>query len=106
MLCQRRDDHRVPRAESLLAAVHDQPERALEHFVALLLSRVQVIARREPARDELELVLEQLAAGLRTRPQEREPVAARGVLEHLACAGHAATLRRPESNRQAHRSTT
>src|SRR5207245_1542631 len=104
MLRIRWDDHHVARTELLLATCDDEPECALEHLVALLLSRVQVIARREATRDELELVLEHFAARLRARPQKGEPVAPRGVLEHLACAGHAATLRRPESNRQGDRS--
>ena len=78
-----------PEPSRALVAVDDDPERALEHLVALLLARVQVVAHREPARHELELVLEHVAAGLGGRAEEDEPLARRRVLEHVACTRHA-----------------
>src|SRR5207302_4202012 len=63
----------VAGAEAALLAGDDDPERALEHLVAFLLARMQMVPHRESARHELELVLEHLATGFRGRAEKDEP---------------------------------
>src|SRR5207237_2340943 len=88
VLRPRRDGHRVAGAEPLLLAGDDQSERAVENLVPLLLARMQMVARREPARHELELVLQHLAAGLRAGAQKGQPLAGGGILEHVTSTRH------------------
>jgi hypothetical protein len=59
---------------------------------------VQVVADGEAARHELELVLEELAAGLGRGLEKDEPFARRRVLEDVAGARHVASLRLSELN--------
>jgi flavin-dependent dehydrogenase len=58
--------------------------------VPLLLTRMDVLGRDKPARTEDELVLEQFAVRVRSRPAENHSLACRRVLDHLVRSGHAA----------------
>ena len=90
--CRRRHALDVAHSETPLAARHDDAERALEHLVAFLLTRVQVVAHGEAARHELELVLEHLASGLCRGTEKDEPVARCRILEHVPSTRHGASL--------------
>jgi hypothetical protein len=70
--------------------LHPEPERhrALEHVKALLLLRVDVRAGHATVRRELELELEQLARRVRGGLQERDALAAHGVLDRLSGESH------------------
>jgi hypothetical protein len=59
----------------MLLSRDDEPERAVEHLVALGLQRVQVVANGEAARRERELVLQQFPVRLGGGLEEHEAVA-------------------------------
>src|SRR5581483_4739782 len=71
-----------------------EPELARDDVVPLALARVHVLPDDEALRAEDELVLERVAAGLRRRAPEDEPLARHRVLEHVACLRHGATISR------------
>src|SRR5919201_2048687 len=79
----RRHDLDVTGLEAALTTGDDDPELPLQHLVALLLARVQMLLRAEAARREDDLVLERLAVRLGRGFAEDEPLARPRVLEHL-----------------------
>jgi hypothetical protein len=88
----RRDDLDVAGLEAALTPGDDDPELPLQHLVALLLARVQMLLRAEAARREDDLVLERLAVRLGRGFAEDEPLARPRVLEHLPRPRHGARL--------------
>ena len=83
------DDHLARPCHDPLAA-HPEAHRALDDLEALLLLRVDVPATGDPpARGELEVDRQQLAARVRPGPSERDPLSAGRVLECLSCLRHA-----------------
>ena len=82
------DDGDIALSENLLAACDRDTEPAGEHLVPLLLTRVDVRCRHEPARTEDEFVLEQLAVRVRSGLAEDHALAGRRILEHLVCMRH------------------
>jgi hypothetical protein len=78
------DDHRAGSRDGPLAS-HPEAHRALDDLEALLLLRVDVLATRDPpARGKLEVDREQLAARVRRRLAERDPLCAGRVLGGLS----------------------
>jgi hypothetical protein len=83
----RHDDGLTGRRDDL-ARAETEDHRALEHLEALLLLGVDVSAGDVPVRRELELELEQLAAGVGRGAEEVDPLAAHGIADGLSCVSH------------------
>src|ERR687896_1835124 len=89
VLLARWDDDNLtgPRDDPLSS--HPEAHRALDELEAPLLLRVNMLAARDPpARGQLEVDRQQLAARVRRCLAEREPLPTSRVLECLSCVRH------------------
>src|ERR687896_1105949 len=93
VLLARWDDDNLtgPRDDPL--ASHPEAHRALDDLEALLLLRVNMLAARDPpARGQLEVDRQELAARVRRCLAERDPLPAGRVFECLSCVCHASSF--------------
>ena len=90
-----RDLHRLAGAEQVLAAVLDDLQRARHDLVALDLPDVHVGLDEEAAGPSEHVELEQLAVGLRRRPDQLDPAAELRHVQHVTRVRH--LLRPPGS---------
>jgi hypothetical protein len=83
-----RDGHHLAGLGDHGLATHLELHRAAQHLEALHLGRVHVLTRHVAVRGELEIELEQLAAGVSRGPPEGDALAGDRVLEDLSCVCH------------------